>query len=644
MMADKTPRVSVLMPAYNHENYVVQAIESVCRQTCQDIELIVVDDCSTDSTHERVLALSGSAPIPMKVVRNAQNLGIAGTLDKALGLSRGEFVCILASDDAYASEFIAACLDRLEAAPHGVETCVHTNAYRMDESGDVTGVYLEDSGRRPLKGEVFWDLIGPERFGIVSSTLFLRKSLLSSVGGFDITLKAEDYDLHLRLSRKARFDYIDKPLFYARHVRGSLGRRPWLYADGSLHALEKHADEMGARYRDIMRRKTFGYSRSCFEYGSPRHGLRLFRKGLGYSSPKHFPFDAAFLSRAATLGYGRHLAVSVFPDSVRIAIQDLKKYYRRGRMQRLEYGRATARAPLYPASPGRKVGGSLRQGLLDVLPAPVRSQLRRGKTYVKRLGIWRDVRRLVRGYGPADRRVLRESAMRAPILSARSLDRWCDPVLLDDAQVVVEGVGRFSVRAHSDDLWHVLPTREPAIFDAISSLLRPGDVFVDAGANIGFYTVLASNAVGPIGQVFAVEMMPDTAVVLRGHVGINELTNVRLIEKALSDRAGETVTAHVTEGKFGQASISVGGGGRAVEVETTTLDAALADVARIRLMKMDLEGAEEMALRGAEAVLARTDMLIFECWTEETLVADFLALRGFSVRSLDGRNRIAFRG
>jgi glycosyltransferase involved in cell wall biosynthesis len=323
--------VSVLMPAYNHDQYIERAMNSVCCQTYQNVELIIVDDCSTDQTYNKALAKSNAAPIRIDVSRNERNLGISGTFERALALSRGNYICFLASDDAYAPEFVATCLDCIEQSQGDEDICVHTNAYIMDENGKVTGIYLDDSGLRPLEGKVFWDLLGQERFAMVSSTLFLKKRLLLAVGGFDKALKSEDYDLHLRLSRHARFEYIDAPLFYARYLNGSLGRRPWLYSDSALLALEKHADAMGDRYKEIMRLKTYGSSWSCFVHGSFYHGVRLFRKGLTYSSPTHTFADITFLIRGIVFGYGRHLAVSGLPTGARIAIQNLKKKYRRHR-------------------------------------------------------------------------------------------------------------------------------------------------------------------------------------------------------------------------------------------------------------------------------------------------------------------------
>lgn len=80
----------------------------------------------------------------------------------------------------------------------------------------------------------------------------------------------------------------------------------------------------------------------------------------------------------------------------------------------------------------------------------------------------------------------------SPILSIENVLESQNPILLADAQVQVCGVGAFFVRSYSDDLWHVLPWREQAVVKTVKGRLGKGDIFVDAGANIGFYTILAS--------------------------------------------------------------------------------------------------------------------------------------------------------
>jgi tRNA/tmRNA/rRNA uracil-C5-methylase (TrmA/RlmC/RlmD family) len=137
-----------------------------------------------------------------------------------------------------------------------------------------------------------------------------------------------------------------------------------------------------------------------------------------------------------------------------------------------------------------------------------------------------------------DRRIIRGAVKRSPLSAFSRLDEWRNPELLKDAEVLVPGFERFMVRAKSDDLFHLLPASEPEVVSVLRHYLREGSVFLDAGANIGFFTVLASKLVGQSGTVLAVEMMPDTAAILRKHVALNRCENVKIIEAAHPRRKG----------------------------------------------------------------------------------------------------------
>lgn len=291
--------------------------------------------------------------------------------------------------------------------------------------------------------------------------------------------------------------------------------------------------------------------------------------------------------------------------------------------------------------------GRLRPTGKTKLPRPVRRLLRAGLHYWQRVSLWPIILWQVQGATWADQWVLIRSAMVAPFLSFDSLDEWQDPVLLADVEVVVADVGRFRLRKRSDDLYHVLPWREQGIFSEISKLLKPGDVFVDAGANIGVYTILASRLVGPGGRVVCVEMMSDTADRLEDNIRINCLSNVRVVRKALSDIAGQTIMATVEPGKYGRASIADRDGGllSKVPVSTTTLDDVANGIETIRLMKMDIEGVELSALIGGKALMRRLNYLIYENWGvsngDHDTVDALLVAAGFELSMIDGNNWLA---
>lgn len=281
-----------------------------------------------------------------------------------------------------------------------------------------------------------------------------------------------------------------------------------------------------------------------------------------------------------------------------------------------------------------------------MLPAALRRWLRAPQRYADRLRIWRAIAREIAGTDAASVAALGRSRGRARLTALAGLDEWRDPVLLDAAVVTVAGVGRFALAPHSDELYIVLPAREPAVHSALRALLRPGEVFVDAGANIGVFSVAATTLVGPGGRVIAIEMTPPTAERLRTNLALNGAENVTVIEAALGERSGETVEGAIQRGHAGRATLTAADtltDPVRFQVETQTLDDILAPHPRVALMKIDIEGAELAALHGAGNALDRIDAIVFEALDGDRAVATFLGSRGFAVERLDHHNFLARR-
>lgn len=158
--------------------------------------------------------------------------------------------------------------------------------------------------------------------------------------------------------------------------------------------------------------------------------------------------------------------------------------------------------------------------------------------------------------------------------------------------------------------------REPEL-DLVESLVRPNENAVDVGANHGMWTLALSRSAGAGGHVYSFEPVPFTFGTLSGVVRRNRLANVTLVNKGCSDRAG-TVDVTVPMQRSGssddlQAHLAIrrpvasaeSGPSVQISCEMTTLDLALEGVEGISLLKLDIEGAELLALRGAAKLLAR---------------------------------------
>ncbi len=155
-------------------------------------------------------------------------------------------------------------------------------------------------------------------------------------------------------------------------------------------------------------------------------------------------------------------------------------------------------------------------------------------------------------------------------------------------------------------------------------LLRAGDVFIDAGANVGSYTVLASGVCGA--HTIAFEPDPQTATHLRRNLDVNGIEAlVTIHERALGPEAGEV---HFTIGRDTVNQVVLAKGADTRKVTQVRLDQALKDQNPI-LMKMDLEGYEDAALRGAEDVLAKQSLKAIEVETVSEEASAILSRHGF---------------
>ncbi len=155
---------------------------------------------------------------------------------------------------------------------------------------------------------------------------------------------------------------------------------------------------------------------------------------------------------------------------------------------------------------------------------------------------------------------------------------------------------------------------EPAVTAAIETALRPGSVFVDVGASLGYFTVLGGRAVGPAGKVHAFEPGSQNHSMVLLNAAMNGLENVELHRVAVSDVPGTMLYAGHGANGFVR---PFDGDPAAVTthevVEATTLDLALGDEARVDVVKIDVEGAEGRVLRGAERVIRRhRPTIVFE--------------------------------
>jgi FkbM family methyltransferase len=158
----------------------------------------------------------------------------------------------------------------------------------------------------------------------------------------------------------------------------------------------------------------------------------------------------------------------------------------------------------------------------------------------------------------------------------------------------------------SDSLFLSVAGRyERRITELVQQIIQPGDTVIDIGAHIGYYTLIFARCVGPTGHVYAFEPDPGNFEILQKNVSLNGYSNVTLEQRAVSDRSG-TVELHRSSRNTGDHRLYDSGDSREmVRVATTSLDERF-DVLSADLIKMDIQGAEGLALEGMKGLLRRS--------------------------------------
>ncbi len=199
------PKVSVLVPCYNHARYIEALVLSVINQSYANVELIVIDDGSTDSSVELLSELSSRYEFEF---HRQENQGVTKTCNRLLGMATGDFISIVASDDVLVAGRLQKQVEFLKENP-GVGF-----VYGAVEYIDDSGVEITARSNRPQRledGNIFDRLISSGMF-FKPGTLMVPREVYEQVGVYDESLCVEDYDWVLRVCKERAVGCLREPL------------------------------------------------------------------------------------------------------------------------------------------------------------------------------------------------------------------------------------------------------------------------------------------------------------------------------------------------------------------------------------------------------------------------------------------------
>ncbi|MCY7315976.1 MAG: glycosyltransferase family 2 protein [Rubrivivax sp.] len=298
-------RVSVVIPTFNGSKYIAETLRAVLAQTHEAVEIIVVDDGSTDDTLAVVTAVA-----PQAHRLQQQNAGVSAARNRGLAAARGRYACFLDQDDIWHAEHLTRQILWMDRNPDcGALVCPLIHWHPQD------GVYVEPATflQRPptltadpaFSGWVYHQFL-KDCWALTSATM-LRVDAVRAVGGFDATLRySEDWDLWLRLSQQVPFALLNwPPVLYRHHpVQGSRALRRHDYrtelllryarahglasADGRAmprdvfaQTVANYGAEFGYHHLQLGHRWTGVHALAMAWWRRPRHIKRLMQAAAG---------------------------------------------------------------------------------------------------------------------------------------------------------------------------------------------------------------------------------------------------------------------------------------------------------------------------------------------------------------------------
>lgn len=240
------PLVSIICLCYNHEKFVAEAIQSVLLQTYKNIELIIVDDASTDSSSkiiedvldgvnvssltEKTKNDTSGLQIPPVFIQNSTNMGNCRAFNMALNRATGKYIIDLAADDVLLDDRVEKQVKAFEQLDEQY-VVVFSNAVQINEKGEVLGYHypIDKAGKSKQQvpqGDVYKNVL--QGYFINTASMMMRTKVLRQIGGYDETLSYEDFDFWVRTARHYLYHYLDEVTTMKRVVRNSLSSKFYL--------------------------------------------------------------------------------------------------------------------------------------------------------------------------------------------------------------------------------------------------------------------------------------------------------------------------------------------------------------------------------------------------------------------------------
>ena len=287
-----TPKVSVVVPSFNHAPFIQTTLRSIFNQTQAPAQLLVIDDGSSDGSPEIIERVLRDCPFPGELLAHS-NRGLCATLNEALVRTSGDYFAYLSSDDVWLPDFLEARVSLLELAPQAVLGYGH--CFLIDAANQIIDCTLDWA---PYANGNAREMLLRQTFAPMSPTVLYRRTSLENEGWHE-QAALEDYDLYLRLSTKGDFAFDPRVLSaWRQHGHNTSRDFSWMI-DARLAAQRRVADRLGLNATELehfQRVLQFAGAEDLLRLGEKTKAVKLLRQSLTGA-----PYTASLLRPLARL-------------------------------------------------------------------------------------------------------------------------------------------------------------------------------------------------------------------------------------------------------------------------------------------------------------------------------------------------------
>ncbi len=287
-MPKDNPLVSVVIPTYNRANIIDKAIDSVLNQTYKNLEVVVVDDGSTDNTEEVIRSYDDPR---VRYIPLEENQGANVARNTGIKEAKGEFIAFQDSDNVWDERKIE---KQVKAYMHSPED--HKVVYTIVHENLMGGgkIYLPEKWATPRNGDIQNTL----RKGscVPTQVIFTKKSCLEKVGYFDEDFpRLQDWELAFRLSKHYKFKLVNEVLVEAYHDESSITEDNEALAEAIEMFLEKHRDDFDG-HEDILSEHYFWLASVLFTLEKNKEAQKYLKKAWSLKPISLLTFIRFFVS------------------------------------------------------------------------------------------------------------------------------------------------------------------------------------------------------------------------------------------------------------------------------------------------------------------------------------------------------------